>query len=229
MNTRKSFEAVCGLIDESENDFDLLLATGDLAQDGSAEAYQYLATAFNHYSFPTCWIPGNHDSYETMKQHLQAERVVSSKYVISDHWQIVMLNSTIPDMTHGIVSESQLDFLDQALQSCPDKHALVCLHHQALAAGSLWIDRKGLHNDTELRQRLSRHLHLKGVLWGHVHQESRRVIDGVEWMSTPSSCIQFKPGSEEFRIDDKPPGYRKLDLYPDGRIESSVDRINGTF
>ena len=229
MNTRKSFEAVCGLIDDSENDFDLLLATGDLAQDGSAEAYQYLATVFNHYRFPTCWIPGNHDNYETMKLQLRAERVVSSKHVISDHWQIVMLNSTIPDMTHGTVSDSQLEFLDQTLQFCPDKHALVCLHHQALPAGSMWIDRKGLHNDNELRQRLGEHPHLKGVLWGHVHQESHRLIEGVEWMSTPSSCIQFKPDSDEFGIDDKPPGFRKLDLFPDGHIESSVHRINSSL
>ena len=140
-----------------------------------------------------------------------------------------MLNSAIPDMTQGTVSESQLAFLDQSLQSHPDKHALVCLHHQALEAGSLWIDRKGLQNDVELRQRLGEHLHLKGVLWGHVHQESRRFIDGVEWMSTPSSCIQFKPGSEEFAIDEKPPGFRQLDLYPDGHIETSVHRVNGTF
>ena len=228
MNTRKSFEAVCALIDASEVEFDLLLATGDLAQDGSAEAYRYLATAFNRYSFPTCWIPGNHDNYESMKQHLRAERVVSSKHVVSDHWQIVMLNSTIPDMAHGNISESQLDFLDQTLQSFPDKHALVCLHHQALAAGSLWIDGKGLKNDEELRQRLSQHRHLRGVLWGHVHQESQRSIGDVKWMSTPSSCIQFKPGSEEFTIDDRPPGYRRLDFHADGRIESSVYRLSNS-
>ncbi len=226
MNTRESFEAVCGLIDASEVEFDLLLATGDLAQDGSAEAYRYLADAFNCYRFSTCWIPGNHDHYETMKQHFRAERVVPSKHVVSDHWQIVMLNSTLPDMTHGHISASQLDFLDQALQSCPDKHALVCLHHQARAAGSFWIDDKGLKNDEELRQRLSQHTHLRGVLWGHVHQESQRNIGDVKWMSTPSSCIQFKPGNEEFAIDDRPPGYRRLDLHTDGCIESSVYRLS---
>ena len=226
MNTRDSFEAVCQLLETEQDNFDLLLATGDLAQDGSASAYQYLATAFNRFNFPTFWIPGNHDNLETMASNLCAQRIGSSRHLVSDHWQIVLLDSTVPDMTHGQLSQAQLDFLDQSLQSFPDRHALVCLHHQALAAGSLWIDDKGLRNDEELRQHLSRHTHLKGVLWGHVHQESQRNIDDINWMSTPSSCIQFKPGSEEFAIDDTAPGYRKLDLHADGRIDSSVNRLS---
>ena len=226
MNTRDSFLAVCRLLEMEQNDFDLLLATGDLAQDGSASAYQYLATTFNRFNFPTFWIPGNHDNRETMASNLCAERIHSSRHLVSDHWQIVLLDSTIPEKPHGHLSQAQLDFLDQSLQSFPDKHALVCLHHQALAAGSLWIDGKGLENDEELRLRLSQHTHLKGVLWGHVHQESQRNIDDIHWMSTPSSCIQFKPGSEEFATDDKPPGYRKLDLHANGHIESSVYRLS---
>jgi Icc protein len=46
-------------------------------------------------------------------------------------------------------------------------------------------------------------------------------------MSTPSSCIQFAPGSECFKADDQPPGYRWLDLYSDGRIETAVSRVTG--
>jgi Icc protein len=64
------------------------------------------------------------------------------------------------------------------------------------------------------------------VLWGHVHQESHHIIDGVEWMSTPSSCVQFKPGSKEFALGSEAPGYRHLSLYADGRIETAVHRVD---
>ncbi|MBT8436853.1 MAG: hypothetical protein KJP11_05740, partial [Gammaproteobacteria bacterium] len=70
-----------------------------------------------------------------------------------------------------------------------------------------------------------RHDNVRGVLWGHVHQETQQSIGGVEWMSTPSSCIQFKPYSREFAIGTETPGYRQLELYADGRITTRVHRV----
>jgi Icc protein len=44
-------------------------------------------------------------------------------------------------------------------------------------------------------------------------------------MSTPSTCIQFLPRSSNFALDPATPGYRWLDLHPDGHIETAVERI----
>lgn len=43
-------------------------------------------------------------------------------------------------------------------------------------------------------------------------------------MATPSTCIQFAPGSNEFSIDGQAPGYRWIDLYPDGTLDTHVRR-----
>ena len=43
----------------------------------------------------------------------------------------------------------------------------------------------------------------------------------------PSTCVQFKPGSEDFAVDDAAPGYRWFDLHADGRIETAVSRVEG--
>jgi Icc protein len=101
----------------------------------------------------------------------------------------------------------------------------VCLHHQALDCGSEWLDLKGLKDSAQLRARLARHDNVRAVLWGHVHQESDQIIDDILWMSSPSSCVQFKPGSKEFALDSEAPGYRYLSLYADGRIEAVVPRV----
>ena len=45
-----------------------------------------------------------------------------------------------------------------------------------------------------------------------------------EWLSTPSTCVQFKPGAAEYSLDPVAPGYRSLTLHRDGRIESLVHR-----
>ena len=101
----------------------------------------------------------------------------------------------------------------------------MALHHRAQPTGSRWIDDKGLEDADTLRARLLEHPNLRAVLWGHVHQEYHRNIDQVEWMSTPSTCVQFLPGSIEFAVDNAAPGYRRLQLHRNGRIETQVERI----
>ena len=50
---------------------------------------------------------------------------------------------------------------------------------------------------------------------------------GIKLMSTPSSCIQFAPHSDDFLVDDIAPGYRWLELQADGEIETAVCRVEG--
>jgi len=228
MDTRQSFEAVSRAAVENSAGLDLLLATGDLSQDASASSYQYLAARFEEIDLPVFWIPGNHDDDAVMRDHLRANCIFAARQVLVGNWQIVLLDSTIKGEVGGCVSPQQLEFLDSALRAHPERHALVCLHHQALAAGSEWIDGKGLQQSQQLVDALKSQANVKAVLWGHVHQQAHQRIDGIEWMSTPSSCIQFRPGSKSFAIDDLAPGYRHLCLYADGSIETAVHRVDAT-
>ena len=225
MNTRHGFEAVKQAIAGGEGLYDLLLATGDLAQDGSAAAYRYLAEQFDDFEIPTFWLAGNHDDIDVMQGNFVGKHIHTAREVLAGNWLIVLLDSTIAGEVHGRVSESQLDFMETALRRYASRHALVCLHHQAQETGSEWIDKKGLLDADRFRAGLARHDNVRGVVWGHVHQEFHRSIDGVRWMSTPSSCVQFKPGSTEFALDDARPGYRRLKLGADGSIETTVLRV----
>jgi Icc protein len=228
MNTRRSFESVCLAAIDDDPGLDLLLATGDLSQDASAASYRYLADRFEEIGLPLFWIPGNHDDDAVMREHLQGECIFPARQVLAGAWQIVLLDSTIKGEVAGCVAPRQLEFLARALHAYPERHALVCLHHQALPAGSQWLDNYGLRQSRQLVDALTSHSNVGAVLWGHVHQQAHHRIDGIEWMSTPSSCVQFKPGSESFAIDELAPGYRHLCLFPDGSIETAVYRVDST-
>ncbi|MNE97422.1 3',5'-cyclic adenosine monophosphate phosphodiesterase CpdA [compost metagenome] len=39
--------------------------------------------------------------------------------------------------------------------------------------------------------------------------------------------MQFTPGSEDFAVDTRSPGYRWLRLLADGRVETGVSRVTG--
>jgi Icc protein len=225
LNTRRSFAAVSNAAIEHSGKLDLLLATGDLSQDGTSASYDYLAQEFDSLGIPTFWLPGNHDDGDAIQAHFRGKWIHASKHVLIGNWQIVLLNSTIKGEVYGRVPTAQLEFLNRALQAYPNRHALVCLHHQALDCGSEWLDQKGLKDSAQLREQLALHDNIRAVLWGHVHQESAQTIDDILWMSTPSSCVQFKPGSKDFAIGSEAPGYRHLNLYADGKIKTAVHRV----
>ena len=66
---------------------------------------------------------------------------------------------------------------------------------------------------------------MRAVIWGHVHQTFEQQRKGVRLLATPSTCVQFLPDSKEFAVDMVPPGYRWLELYPDGTLKTGVERL----
>ena len=44
-------------------------------------------------------------------------------------------------------------------------------------------------------------------------------------LASPSTCVQFAPGVDDFQVDLSPPGYRHLALLPDGAIHTRVSRL----
>jgi Icc protein len=226
LNTRESFEAVCARVEREEWRPDALLATGDLAQDASPEAYQYLNDYFQKMQIPSFWIAGNHDNPDAMEMYLSNGRVSAAKHLLIGHWQVILLDSSVLNKVYGELDDSQLEFLEKSLTRHKDKHSLVVLHHQPIQIGSEWLDNIGLKNHQAFRRIIGKHKNAKAVLWGHVHQEFNEIIDGVRWIASPSSCVQFTPGSKNFSADSKAPGYRYLNLYSDGRFESVVHRID---
>ncbi|HDL7062596.1 TPA: 3',5'-cyclic-AMP phosphodiesterase, partial [Yersinia enterocolitica] len=48
---------------------------------------------------------------------------------------------------------------------------------------------------------------------------------GKRLLASPSTCVQFKPHCTNFTLDTVAPGWRYLDLLPDGRLETEVRRL----
>ncbi|NDD74258.1 MAG: phosphodiesterase, partial [Gammaproteobacteria bacterium] len=103
------------------------------------------------------------------------------------------------------------------------QHALVVLHHHPVPMQSAWLDTIGLDNAAEFFAVLERRrARVRGVLWGHVHQEFDAERKGIRLLGTPSTCVQFAPQCDEFALDTRPPAFRTLTLHENGRIDSRV-------
>ncbi|MCO7227410.1 3',5'-cyclic-AMP phosphodiesterase [Pleionea sp. CnH1-48] len=226
LSTRVSFEAILARIQKEEIAPDLLLATGDLSQDASEPAYQYLLDKFHQLNYPCFWVPGNHDDADLMEHTLVGQNVLPHKRILTPHWQIVLLNSVVKGKVYGNLAATELEFLSNALKEFPERHLMVVLHHQPVNVGSSWLDKLGLRNADELFEILAQHEQKTSVIWGHVHQDFEDTQNDIQLIATPSTCVQFARESEDFAAGQESPGYRYLNLYNDGRIESWVHRVD---
>jgi 3',5'-cyclic-AMP phosphodiesterase len=226
MNTRDSLSKVIERVLAEQPQIDLLIASGDLSQDGSVESYQAFRELSAQITAPTRWFPGNHDELPEMTEAAQQSEFLAP---ITDlgQWRITLLDSAVPGSVPGYLEDQQLQLLAQSLSEAPERHHLVCLHHNPVPIGCAWMDPIGLRNPEALFAVLDRFPQVRAVLWGHVHQEYDQLRNDLRLLATPSTCIQFAPGSAEFKVDTRAPGYRWLRLHADGRLETGVSRVEG--
>ncbi|BDH44549.1 3',5'-cyclic adenosine monophosphate phosphodiesterase CpdA [Salmonella enterica subsp. enterica serovar Choleraesuis] len=226
VSTWDSYQAVLAAIVEQQRDYDLIVATGDLAQDHSVDAYRHFAEGIARFSEPCVWLPGNHDFQPAMYGTLREIGISPAKRVLAgDSWHIILLDSQVFGVPHGELSDYQLEWLEQQLLQEPERHTLLLLHHHPLAAGCSWLDQHSLRNAPALNDILSRHSQVKVLLCGHIHQEMDCDWNGRRLLATPSTCVQFKPHCASFTLDTITPGWRWLTLNPDGSIATEVCRL----
>jgi 3',5'-cyclic-AMP phosphodiesterase len=228
LDTDFSLQAVINQLKARYPNPDLVLGTGDLSDGGARAAYQRLQGYFGQLSEHCFYLPGNHDNHREMIDVL-GDYPAMAGTVRAANWQIVMLNSQVPGEVGGCLGAAEIKRLVQALDRGREEglYSLICMHHQPVPVGSQWIDEQMVSDAASLFSTLEGYDGARGVLWGHVHQQIDWQRGSLPLMATPSTCVQFAPGSENFRADDLAPGYRLLELHPDGTISTTVERVEG--
>jgi Icc protein len=228
VNTYLSYRAVLDAIIAERREFDLVAATGDLAQDHSLAAYRHFAEGIHRIPVPCVWLPGNHDFQPAMVDALADAGIAPSKHVlVGEHWQIILLDTQVFGVPHGELSEYQIEWMQRCLDAYPQRYTLLMLHHHPAASGCTWLDQHSLRNAHMLAAALADYPRVNTLLCGHIHQELDLDWYGRRLLASPSTCVQFKPHCTNFTIDTVSPGWRYLDLYPDGRLETEVCRLKG--
>ena len=200
---------------------DGVLLTGDLVQD-DPDGYRWIRHVFGNSPVPVMCLSGNHDLPDHMRAALARAPFHVGGEVQMGNWIIVLLDTWVDHSASGRIGAAQMTHLREVLESQRDKHVLVCLHHHPVKMRSKWLDQVGLEDADEFLAIVRSHSNVRGVLWGHVHQAMDSFVHGVRFMASPATCAQFLPGSLEFAIDNRPPGYRTLELMPDGSIATEV-------
>lgn len=221
-DTSVSLKKVVAKVRTDENNADCIILTGDLVHEPSVNAYQKLADNLSTLTIPIISLPGNHDDPEMMKYVMGENGFNTANLHQLGNWLLILLNSKLEYEHSGELTKSELEFLKSTLEQNPDKHCLVALHHHPVSINSPWMDSMILNNADDFLNIVDKFTHVRGIIWGHIHQKFESKRGDVLLLGTPSTCKQFKPKAKVYAVDSKAPGYRNIELTDDGKIKTEV-------
>lgn len=203
---------------------DLLLASGDLSEDGSRASYQALQQFFKPPGIPVLALPGNHDDAVLLAESFHGSPVDTIRVTDHGSWQIIRLNSCLPGKPEGRFSEKTLAQLEFILGHHQQRPRLIAMHHQPIPVGNPWIDKYPLLDPEAFLQLIDDYPDIKAVLWGHIHHAFETDRNGTAMLGGPSSAINSLPGVQKFTEDPAGPACRWLELRADGTLQTGIVR-----
>jgi len=204
---------------------DALLVTGDVVHDPNPQAYQRaLDIIAEFYAGPMLLLPGNHDVSAAMIPSAYTQQRLDI-----GGWTLLAMDSHVDDQPEALVEPANWRELQTQLQALAPRPVLLATHHPPVTLGSAWLDKDRIQNADELLDWAAANASVKALAFGHAHQEVSALhastAGDIALLGAPSTCFQFAPGSQQFSVNEQPPGYRAWQLYADGNFSSQVHRV----
>ena len=222
VNTHRSLQRVLDHYQSGDWVADVAIVSGDLVQDDSAQAYERFRSLLGTLALPVYCCPGNHDVRTLMQEAVSSEPFHYCATSTHGNWTLIGIDSCVTGEAGGLISDTELQRVMDELQKSNTPHALLYLHHPPIDLGSKWLDSVRLENGSQLLTQLQEADTARVLLFGHAHQAADTDVGTLRILGTPSTCRQFKPGSDRYAVDDNPPAYRQITLYEDGDIDTRL-------
>lgn len=194
---------------------DLVLATGDLVDDGRHGEYDRLMDVLAGLEVGVV-LPcvGNHDDRQELRRRFagllppgRADEPVDYVHD-TDDLRLIGLDTSIPGRNEGRLTAAQMAWLDERLDEVDDRAVLVFQHHPPFPSDIPWMDRDCGFEGAELEAEvLARHRHVEAVVCGHYHRSIHRRFGGTVASCWPSTGAQLALDLVEGlpRYTDEPP------------------------
>ena len=186
-------------------------------------SYDRLREMLSTLNAPIYCTPGNHDPKGAFRKALDGHVLMENRHLICKSWQLIMLDSNIPNSPKGHLAKNELEFLADSL-SANLEPAIIFMHHPPVSVKSRWLDTMMVDNAPEFFSILDNAPHTRAVIFGHIHASFECTRKGVTILGTPSTAFQFKPKEPVPIVDPIDPGYRLIELNSKGGISTAVIR-----
>lgn len=203
---------------------DVVLHTGDVAYDPDPEAYQTVKDVLGQINAPILYLGGNHDDQDALQRIVMGRSKPQKPLhfeVEINGVQIIGVDSNGPaEPPAGSVTSGQLAWLDDICSTVDDRPLVIATHHNPLHVGIPWLDDyMAMANSEDFHRVVVKAKdRLRGVFFGHIHQNINVQRDGVLYSAAASSWCQLDayPGLTETRSDrGAKPGFSYVSVFTD--------------
>jgi 3',5'-cyclic AMP phosphodiesterase CpdA len=220
VDTAAMLEAAIARLNALDPQPDVVLATGDLVDFGSAAEYGLLRELLSPLRAPLRVIPGNHDSREGLAaafaDHAYLPRARGGAdyihYTLED-WpvRLVAFDTIVPGEPGGHAGAERCAWLDRTLGAAPERPTAIFMHHPPFATGIGHMDAMGLRDAENLAAVVRRHPQVERVMCGHLHRAIQVRWAGTVASTAPSTAHQvtldIRPGAKGTFVME-PPGFQ---------------------
>jgi Icc protein len=221
-SSRQGVAAIVNEINALPFEIDFVLHTGDVMTDPEhVEDYMVAHAYLSPLRAPVYYVPGNHDRPDGIRQYLMKQVITPSDDQMYYEFevkgvQVIALDSHRPNNASGTLGDSQLEWLDALCTRQDDRPLIVAVHHHPLLLNAPWLDAIPLTNGDLLHQILLKAKHrLRAVFYGHIHESTTTLRDGIAYTSGLSGWFQTRTWHgqhEPFQDPVQIPGYNVVTL-----------------
>ncbi|MGN5381297.1 metallophosphoesterase family protein [Streptomyces lasalocidi] len=196
------------------DDLDAVVITGDVADDGSREAYTRAGELVSAYAgrrgAAVFYTTGNHDDRRAFGEVLGSghrqpegayEGAAGERAAVSTvgGWRLITLDTLVPGKGYGRLDSGQLEWLRGLLADPAPSGTVLAFHHPPVALDVEVQQALGLENSAELAETI-RGTDVQLILCGHFHlQILARLEQATVWV-TPGVVSRIdltaQPGTE---------------------------------
>jgi 3',5'-cyclic-AMP phosphodiesterase len=190
---------------------DVIVATGDLTDNATADQYGLLAEILAPLDMPLFLAVGNHDDRDVLRAAFPKHDYLLGEdgfvqYVVDDFAvRLVVLDTLIPGKPGGKLCERRLAWLDRTL-AASERPTVIAQHHPPFATGLSFMDRMSLVDPAAEAAVVSKYPYVERVIAGHQHRTSYTRFAGTIASICPSTANQLM-----------------LDLVPDADIRFTFE------
>ncbi|MEO7123633.1 MAG: metallophosphoesterase [Lacisediminihabitans sp.] len=177
--------------------FDLVVASGDLSEDGSLRSYERLRSVLqpwaSDHGAKVVYAMGNHDDRANFRAVLGSGHdtlpIPSSRTSIDavsavGPWRVITLDSSVPHAGYGELGSDQLHWLADVLSVPAQAGTVLVIHHPPLPASTALLQALELYNPDDLIETV-RGSDVRVILSGHYHHSVFGSVAGVPVIVTP--------------------------------------------
>jgi 3',5'-cyclic-AMP phosphodiesterase len=185
---------------------DLLLATGDLADNGDdRDSYQRWREAIAGLPFPVCPAMGNHDSRDAYLEAFPEQATADGfvQYAIEHLPVRILVLDTLEVGRHGGgFCERRAEWLSARLAEAPERPTLLVLHHPPLETGLSWMTENPEAGWVRrLRAVVEAHSNIVAMVTGHLHRPMVTRWAGTTLAVCPATAPQVALDMAPMDID----------------------------